>query len=126
MRIVVDLTTGDVIETDDLPPADPPTVAELRARAVLSRSQFITACYAAGILSKADAVAAAAGTVPAFFLAALDAQVSGGSMTQAEADGAEILWAGLVEVERNHALIPIAQGALGLTDAQVDALFGIS
>jgi len=103
--------------------ADP---AVARSRAVLSRAQFIQAVYAAGILTKAQAIDAAAGGIPAFFITALDGLVAAQAMTQAEADQAEILWAGLTQVERNHPLIPIAQGALGLSDAQVDALFGIA
>jgi len=100
-------------------------LAAKRAGVALSRSQFIQAVYAAGIMNKGQAIAASAGQVPAFFLTALEGLVAAQAMSQAEADNAEILWAGLTQVERNHPLIPIAQGALGLTDAQVDALFGI-
>ena len=108
----------------------PPSASELleaqRAVAVLSRSQFIQAVYVAGILTKAEALASAAGAVPAFFEIALAALVANGDITQQEADLSEILWAGLVQVERNHPLLPVAQAALDLTDAEVDALFGIS
>tara|TARA_R110000851_G_scaffold174949_3_gene321174 strand:+ start:9644 stop:10159 length:516 start_codon:yes stop_codon:yes gene_type:complete len=119
----------------DITPYAPPTAAEnaaarvallthRRATAVLSRAQFIQAVYRAGILTKAEAIAASA-NVPAFFLTALGSLVTAGAMTQAEADDAEILWLNLLQVERNHPFLPIAQGALNLTTAQVDALFGI-
>lgn len=96
-----------------------------RPVAVLSRAQFLMRSRQAGILTKSQALAAAAGEVPTFFLTALATLVAAGAMTQDEADDAEILWAGLTQVERNHPLMPIAQTALNLTDAQVDALFGI-
>lgn len=115
------------VDSDTLSPPSPEQVlAKKRASAVLSRAEFIQAVYAAGILSKQQAVAAAAGGIPDFFIAALNALVAAQAMTQAQADGAEILWAGLTQVERNHPFLPIAQGALSLTEAQVDALFGIS
>ncbi len=96
-----------------------------REASVLSRAEFIQAVYKANILTKQEAKAAAAGEVPAFFITAIDTLVANGDMTQADADDAEILWAGLTQVERNHPFLPIAQSSLGLTDAQVDALFGI-
>ena len=52
--------------------------------------------------------------------------VAAGTITQAEAEAAEIIWAGVATVDRLHALIPIAQAAYSLTDEQVDALFGIT
>jgi len=128
MRKIYNVETGEttIDESYVFVPDPAPSIETLRSKAVLSRSQFIQAVSAAAILTKALAIDAAAGGIPTFFIAALDGLVAAQAMTQAEADQAEILWAGLTQVERNHPLIPIAQGALGLSDAQVDALFGIA
>ena len=105
------LTAAEVLEQD-------------RSMAYMSRAEFLQAVLRAGIFTKAEAVDAST-TVPTFFLNALTALVTAQSMTQSDADGAEILWLNLSEVRRNHPYLPIAQKALGLSDAKVDALFGI-
>jgi hypothetical protein len=122
----IEMTSQEEAATRESWVIDPAeALTEARSNAVLSRAQFLQAVYKAGILTKSKAIAAAAGEVPAFFITALDALVTNGGLLQADADDAEILWAGLTQVERNHPFVPIAQGSLSLTDAQVDALFGI-
>jgi hypothetical protein len=92
----------------------------------LSRSEFCVALKIGGYLTAPEAIAAAKGEIPGPLSVALAASVATSAMTQDEADAAEILWAGLTQVERLHPIIGLVQTAESLTDAQVDALFGIS
>lgn len=98
------------------------TTAEViskRATAKLFRTDFVLAAHAAGLLSDADAELAARGEVPAVLTAAIAGN------TDLEKVQFKIIWGGLLEVNRNHPLIGIVQTYMSLTDAQVDALFGI-
>ena len=87
-----------------------------RNTARLSRAEFCIALKRAGVLSVQEAMAAAKGDWPASFAAALAGV--------ADADEAEILWAGVSTVERMHPLLVVLQAAAGLTDEQLDTLFG--
>ena len=89
-----------------------------RAGALLSRAEFCTALRAAGILTRSEAIAAARGDWPASFEPMLD------SMTEAEADAALILWAGITVIERSHPLLEAVRQFKGLSQEDVDALFG--
>ena len=98
------------------PKTDPELREEWRPTATLSRAEFCIALKRAGVLSAQEAKAAAKGDWPASFAAALAGV--------ADADEAEILWAGVSTVERMHPLLAALQAAAGLTDEQLDALFG--
>lgn len=100
------------------PPSAADTLAAWRARARVTRRAFCMALFAAGILTKPQAIEAAKGDWPAAMAGALD------GMTEAEAADAEIAWASVTEVQRDDPLIGLMQQFLSLTDAQVDALFG--
>lgn len=102
-----------------------PTLAEQRAGAVLSRAEFCVAMVRDGWWTKAQARAFAKGDVPPEFVTILALAVTAGAITQDEADIAEITAAGLVQVERSHPVIPIAAQVYDMTEAEVDALFGI-
>lgn len=93
-----------------------------RIRANLSRQDFCLALKRAGILPPAEAIAAAKGDWPATFNAALP----GLALRDVDADEAQIIWASATRIMRNHPLIGALSAAAGLTDIQVDALFGIS
>lgn len=113
---------ADVIATGDIAPYVPPSEDEKRAawrNAVsLTRAEFCTALRAAGILNRSEAIAAAKGDWPASFEPMLD------NMTEAEADAALILWAGITIIERNHPLLEAVRQFKGLSQEDVDALFG--
>lgn len=91
-----------------------------RAGAAVSRTEFCLALKRADILPASEAVAAAQGNWPATFQAVLT------NTPEIDADEAQIIWAGAVDISRNHPLIAPLQVAASLTDAQVDALFGFS
>lgn len=92
-------------------------LASWRASASLSKSDFLIRVKDAGILTKADAKAAAKGDWPASMTGALN------SMTATQADDAEITWAAAATVHRSSPFLVFVQAVAGLTDAQVDALF---
>lgn len=99
-----------------------PTEAETRERwrqsAILTRVEFCAALMATGILSRSEAIAAAKGDWPTSFGPMLD------SMAEAEADAALILWAGIATIERVHPLLEAVRHFKGLSQEDVDALFG--
>ena len=110
------VNSGEV--ADYSPPTEEDKRTAFRARATLSRAEFCTALRAAGILNRSEAIAAAKGDWPASFEPMLD------SMTEAEADAALILWAGITIIERTHPLLDAVRQFKGLSQEDVDALFG--
>lgn len=100
-------------------PAPAPDLGALRAKAKLTKAQFIVRCKRAGILSAEDALSAAKGDMPPTFLAAITA--AGG-----DADEAQIVWASVAEVWRLDPYIQILAALPAIGDAVADTLFGIS
>jgi len=101
-----------------VPPSEDERREVWRNAASLSRAEFCTALRAAGILNRSEAIAAAKGDWPASFEPMLD------SMTEDEADAALILWAGITLIERRHPLLEAVRQFKGLSQEDVDALFG--
>lgn len=101
-------------------PPGPPTIAERRAGCFVSRIAFCTALFAQGLLSGSEAIAAAKGEWPEVFTTAI------ASLPSADQTLAQIAWAGATQIERLHPFILAIQPAIGLTDEQVDALFGLT
>ena len=115
----INVITGEVTATDADAPSFEPTLAEQRAATFLPKSDFCTNLMGAGILPPADAAEASRGKWPVTF----DAVIS--SLPEAEAAAYQITWAGATTISRMHPLIALLAAHAGLTDAQVDALFGI-
>ena len=92
--------------------------AAWRTTSSLARAEFCTAAFRAGKITASEAIMAAKGETPALFESALS------MLPPADQDEARILWAGLGVVERNHPLVALAAQAAGMTDEEVDALFG--
>lgn len=113
---------SEVLASGQIAPYIAPTDAEKREAwrntASLSRAEFCTALRSAGILNRSEAIAAAKGDWPASFEPMLD------DMTEAEADAALILWAGITVIERLHPLLESVRQFKGLSQEDVDALFG--
>ena len=106
----------------ELPPVhiDGEDLESRRAAAATSRAKFCLALMDAGILTEGEAEIAARGEWPASFadaLAFLPANIP--------AARAKVVWAGVGEVRRTDPVLLAVQAYKGLTDAQVDALFGI-
>lgn len=93
-------------------------LAAWRDTATLTRRQFILACLDAGLLSEVDAVTAATGGWPATFDAALI------GLSDRQKAEARVEWAAASSIWRNAPLLSTVQATAGVTDAQLDALFG--
>lgn len=101
----------------------PMTAAELqdaRSGASLTKTEFLLRAASAGLLTQADAKLAAHGDVPASFAAVIAA------MPQADRDRAEIIWPAATRIERLDPLIGAVAAGMSITDAQLDALFGLA
>lgn len=105
-------------------PTEAEQVAAWRADAFLSRAQFFIAAWKAVLISKADAAKGARGETPQLMLDALAAAITAGDLTQAEADEAEIEFAGASRIERANPTVELMRVSLNLTPEQVDVLFG--
>lgn len=89
-----------------------------RNTAKLSRRDFCITLKRLGILSAGESIAAAKGDWPATFAGALS------GLPQEAQDEAEIEWAAVQEIRRNHPMIALLGTSAGMTEAQVDSLFG--
>jgi len=122
MRTVYDFGTEQAtIDNDFIPPVPDPaeTLAAERAATSLPKAEFCTNLMGASILPPADAIEASRGKWPVTF----DAVIA--DLPVAEAAAYQITWAGATTISRVHPLIALLAAHAGLTDAQVDALFGI-
>lgn len=95
-------------------------LAGRRAEAKLSRQAFCLALFRQGMLSEADAIAAAKGDWPA----SLDDMLAG--LSSADAAEARIVWATSTEVRRLHPLLAAIAAHMSVADETLDAMFGIA
>jgi hypothetical protein len=110
--IVRDATPAEAAEIEALRNAPPPVPD------AISRRQLLIALTAAGLITEAEALAAAkTGKVPA----AIDAVFA--ALPKDQALAARITWATMTVVERDHPLIQAVIDAKIATAEQVDALF---
>jgi hypothetical protein len=110
--LVRDATPAEVAEIEALRNAPPPVPASI------SRRQFLIALTQAGLITDAEALAAArTGEVPA----AIDAVFA--RLPPQQALAARITWATMTVIERDHPLVQAAIDAKLTTAEQVDALF---
>lgn len=96
-------------------------LASARSGSTLTRRQFCLALVTHGILSNDDAVLAAKGEWPT----ALDSFLEYAPLTEAQITEARIEWAAAGIIERMNPLVLTLGSWLGLTDAQIDAMFVI-
>ena len=101
-------------------PRDP--VAELeaaRASANMTRSDFLLAAIRAGIILPSDAGPAARGEIPPSLEPVFD-----GLPPEVQIE-AVVRWSASTMIERMNPVLAALAGAMTITDAQLDALFGI-
>lgn len=90
-----------------------------RARATMTRAQFLKACVAARIITAEVAEEAATGQWPTAF----DAFIAG--LTSDQRIDAKATWADGGSVHRDNAILALIAADQGVSDAQLDAMFGI-
>ena len=104
------------------PPPPEPTEAEkladARQAARITRGKFCMACVGAGLLTEAEAIEAAKGDWPESFSNALPDGVP--------EYAAKIEWASVTHVRRMNKILLGVAAAAGVTDAQLDQMFGVS
>lgn len=91
-----------------------------RAATYLTKSEFLQACMATGLLTPSEAAVAAKGDIPALFLPAV------ASMTPEEQDMLPVIWPAVTRINRMDPLIlAVAKGA-SISEETLDALFGLT
>ena len=91
-----------------------------RAATYLTKSEFLQACMATGLLTPSEAAVAAKGDIPAPFLPAV------ASMTPEEQDMLPVIWPAVTRINRMDPLIlAVAKGAR-ISEETLDALFGLT
>ena len=116
--VLVNLLDSEVKEFNDKQEAIPDPLIAWRANAFLSRLDFCTSLVRLNILTKDQALATIDGVWPEpmlNFLSYLDAD---------QAFEVQMEWKAAVTVQRNHPFILSLGSWLGLTTAQLDAMFG--
>lgn len=84
----------------------------------ITRRQFLIGAAGAGLLTAAEAEAAAtSGAIPAAIEAVFN------TLPSSHALAARITWATMTKIERDEALVDAAAAAFGLTPEQADAFF---
>lgn len=105
---IVDLTADEIAARRDA----------WRETGTLDKVTFLNRAADMGMITDDEAIAAASGTWPDSFNAALPSDA-------AQARAAKVLWAGTATIRRNAPLIEaIIASDIPISDAQVDALFG--
>lgn len=94
-------------------------VAARRGAASLTRAQFLKACVAASIITAEVAEEAATGKWPAAFDAFL------GGLTSDQRIEAKATWADGGSVRRDNEILALIAADQGVSDAQLDTMFGI-
>ena len=115
----VNAATGAVKTVDsDAPSFD--TISDKRAAATITRAQFLTGCVAASIITADVAEAAATGEWPTAFNTFLS------GLTRDQRIEAKATWADAKEVRRTAPILALIAEDQRVSEAQLDALFGIS
>jgi hypothetical protein len=117
-HLVIDGAIGAIGWLWDGSALAPPPPAPAPVPASISRLQLILGMAAAGLITPAEAVAAAAGTaIPAVVEAVF------ASLPEAEATAARIRWHAMTEVERANPLVAAVAMIHEKTPAQMDQYF---
>jgi len=119
----INVVTGEVEVIDGDAPSFRPARSEIKAwreTASIPRGAFCTNLMGAGLLPPAEAIAAARGEWPATFARALD------GLSDEQAAGAQIEWAGATEIRRNAPLLARLAAFAKVSAKAVDRLCGWS
>lgn len=97
--------------------------AERQARrhsSFLTKSEFLQACMSVGLLTPAEAAAAARGDVPESYGPAL------ATMSAEQRDRVAVIWPAVTRIERMDPLILAVAAGAGISDETLDAMFGLA
>jgi len=97
-----------------------PSIEQLRANASMSRAKFLQACIAVGVIEPSVAEEAASGVWPSAF----DGFLTGLSVEQRIE--AKATWVDGQRVRRDSPILALIAAEQGVTDEQLDAMFGIT
>jgi hypothetical protein len=118
---VYNVKTGEITEREyERPPEPKVPVEQLRANASMSRAKFLQACVAAGVIEPSVAEEAASGVWPSAF----DEFLTGLSVEQRIE--AKATWVDGQRVRRDSPILALIAAEQGVTDEQLDIIFGIS
>lgn len=91
-----------------------------RASASMTRANLVLAAVTARIIPEADAAAAARGEITASIQALID------QMPTERQLEAVVRWAASIVIDRTNPILTALAASMGLTDAQLDQLFGVT
>ncbi|MFC3569205.1 hypothetical protein [Paracoccus simplex] len=94
-------------------------MAAARAAAVMPRPDFLLAAIAAGIIQPSDAGPAARGEIPPSLTSVFE-----GLPPEVQLE-AVVRWGAATMIERMNPILLALAGAMGVSEAQLDGLFGI-
>ena len=117
IEIIKDVKTGEVSQREYTP--KPVPIEKLRANASLSRAKFLQVCVAAGIITEDVAEEAASGVWPSAF----DTFLTG--LTVEKRIEAKATWVDGQRVRRDSPILALIAAEQGVTDEQLDQMFGI-
>ena len=117
VEIITDAKTGEVTQREYTPVSTP--IEELRIGASLSRAKFLQACVSAGIITEDVAEEAASGVWPSAF----DTFLTG--LTVEKRIEAKATWVDGQRVRRDSPILALIAAEQGVTDEQLDQMFGI-
>jgi hypothetical protein len=120
-RTIVNASTGEVTVDEAFTATDfTPPIEDRREGATLDRAAFLLGCVSADIITEAEAEEAADGSWPTSFNAFL------AGMTAAQRIEAKAVWASRADIRRNSDLLALVAANKGVTEEELDALFGLS
>jgi len=117
IEIITDAKTGKVTQREYTPTPTP--VEELRVTSSMSRAKFLQACVTAGIITEDVAEEAASGVWPSAF----DTFLTG--LTVEKRIEAKATWVDGQRVRRDSPILALIAAEQGVTDGQLDQMFGI-
>ena len=96
-----------------------PTQEDLRAHAFLDKAELLLRMTQAGLITQADAIAAAKGEIPPSFTPIVS------QWDETEQFAAQVKWAADQQIGRTNPLIVNVAATLGLPDSLLDEIWGI-
>lgn len=115
---LIDGVPTRVWETEPVPLPPPAPAPEAYVPRIISKRQFLIAAWQSGLITEAEALAAASnGALPAAIAVALT------SLPADQQVAFKITWAAMVQVDRDNAFVPVMAAVFGKSDEDIDQFF---